>query len=32
MSEIGTLGSEETTGTEVGEAEIETGCGLCKML
>jgi hypothetical protein len=32
MSEIGTLGSEETTGTEVGEADIKTGCGLCKML
>jgi hypothetical protein len=30
--ETGTLGSEETTGTEVGEAETETGCELCKML
>jgi hypothetical protein len=32
MRETGTLGSEEKIGTEVGNAETETGCELCKML
>jgi hypothetical protein len=32
MRETGTLGSEEKIGTEVGDAETETGCELCKML
>jgi hypothetical protein len=31
-SETGRLSSEETAGTEVGEAGTETGCELCKML